>query len=272
MVQRRRARGCGTRGRTRRCAARRPPGASCRQTPARCAGKAARARRPASPGRWRRRADGSRCRARPAAPPVSTSTKSRAAKNCRKRRRDPRAPQQKRPPVGMRGPERRGADHAALTSGSRAKSLRKSLANGRRISMVRPETRGRHRAADSRLRPPARQSRITAVKVIASSLRKGNIVELDEQALRRPQRRKLPSRQGHADHPGRHAPDQRRRKDRAALQDHRAGRARPRRGSGLQFLYQDGDGFHFMNTENYDQVTLPADMVGDQARLPGSRR
>jgi elongation factor P len=32
-----------------------------------------------------------------------------------------------------------------------------------------------------------------------------------------------------------------------------------------QFLYQDGDGFHFMNTENYDQVTLQSDLVGDQA-------
>jgi elongation factor P len=31
------------------------------------------------------------------------------------------------------------------------------------------------------------------------------------------------------------------------------------------FLYQDGDGFHFMNAETYDQVTLPADVVGDQA-------
>jgi elongation factor P len=33
----------------------------------------------------------------------------------------------------------------------------------------------------------------------------------------------------------------------------------------FQFLYQDGDGFHFMNTENYDQVTLPAEIIGDQA-------
>jgi elongation factor P len=32
-----------------------------------------------------------------------------------------------------------------------------------------------------------------------------------------------------------------------------------------QFLYQDGDGFHFMNMENYDQVTLPPDIIGDQA-------
>jgi elongation factor P len=32
-----------------------------------------------------------------------------------------------------------------------------------------------------------------------------------------------------------------------------------------QFLYSDGDGFHFMNNDNYDQVTVPADLVGDQA-------
>jgi elongation factor P len=32
----------------------------------------------------------------------------------------------------------------------------------------------------------------------------------------------------------------------------------------FQFLYQDSDGFHFMNTENYDQVTLPAEIIGDQ--------
>jgi elongation factor P len=29
------------------------------------------------------------------------------------------------------------------------------------------------------------------------------------------------------------------------------------------FLYEDGEGFHFMNPENYDQVTVSADVVGD---------
>ena len=32
-----------------------------------------------------------------------------------------------------------------------------------------------------------------------------------------------------------------------------------------QFLYQDADGFHFMNMENYDQVTMQDDVIGDQA-------
>ena len=31
------------------------------------------------------------------------------------------------------------------------------------------------------------------------------------------------------------------------------------------FLYNDGEGFHFMNSENYDQITLQADLVGDAA-------
>ena len=32
-----------------------------------------------------------------------------------------------------------------------------------------------------------------------------------------------------------------------------------------QYLYHDGDGFHFMNMESYDQVALPADIIGEQA-------
>ena len=31
------------------------------------------------------------------------------------------------------------------------------------------------------------------------------------------------------------------------------------------FLYQDGDGFHFMNPENYEQLTVSPEMVGDAA-------
>ena len=31
------------------------------------------------------------------------------------------------------------------------------------------------------------------------------------------------------------------------------------------YLYQDGDGFHFMNPDNYDQVQVSKDIVGDAA-------
>ena len=32
-----------------------------------------------------------------------------------------------------------------------------------------------------------------------------------------------------------------------------------------QYLYEDNDGFHFMNMENYDQISVPRDVVGDQS-------
>ncbi len=32
----------------------------------------------------------------------------------------------------------------------------------------------------------------------------------------------------------------------------------------MQYLYQDGDGYVFMDKENYDQITLGKDWVGDQ--------
>jgi elongation factor P len=34
----------------------------------------------------------------------------------------------------------------------------------------------------------------------------------------------------------------------------------------MQFLYSDGDEFHFMNTESYEQLALAADIVGDAAK------
>jgi elongation factor P len=31
----------------------------------------------------------------------------------------------------------------------------------------------------------------------------------------------------------------------------------------MQYIYQDGDGYVFMDTETYDQITLPQDLVGE---------
>ncbi len=33
----------------------------------------------------------------------------------------------------------------------------------------------------------------------------------------------------------------------------------------MQFLYRDGDDFHFMNTESYEQIQLHKDVLGDSA-------
>jgi elongation factor P len=103
------------------------------------------------------------------------------------------------------------------------------------------------------------------VKVIASSLRKGNIVEIDGKLYA----------VLHAEnfHPGKGTPttqvDMRRISDgvktqqryktteqveRAHVEDHE-----------FSYLYQDGDGYHFMNSETYDQVAVQADVIGDQA-------
>ncbi|MDP9244852.1 MAG: elongation factor P [Chloroflexota bacterium] len=35
----------------------------------------------------------------------------------------------------------------------------------------------------------------------------------------------------------------------------------------VQYLYADGDTYHFMDTETYDQFTVPAALLGDDARF-----
>jgi elongation factor P len=35
----------------------------------------------------------------------------------------------------------------------------------------------------------------------------------------------------------------------------------------VQFLYADGDGFHFMDTDSFDQVALSPDAVGEAAKF-----
>jgi elongation factor P len=103
------------------------------------------------------------------------------------------------------------------------------------------------------------------VKVIASQIRKGNVVEVDGQLYA-----VLSSENFH---PGKGTPttqiDMRRISDgikttqryktteqveRAFVEDH-----------DYQYLYADGDGFTFMNGENFEQVTVPKDVVGDYA-------
>jgi len=34
----------------------------------------------------------------------------------------------------------------------------------------------------------------------------------------------------------------------------------------MQYLYSDGDSYHFMNTDNYEQVHLHKDVIGDRAK------
>jgi elongation factor P len=107
--------------------------------------------------------------------------------------------------------------------------------------------------------------RILPVKVIASSLRKGNIVELEGKLYVILTAENI--------HPGKGTPvtqlDMRRISDgvksslrykttdqveRAHVEDRE-----------FQYLYQDTDGHHFMNMESYDQIAVSPDILGDQA-------
>ncbi len=104
------------------------------------------------------------------------------------------------------------------------------------------------------------------MKVIASSLRKGNIVELDDGKL-------YVVLNAESFHPGKGTPttqvDMRRISDGVKTAQRYKTTEQVERAhveeQDFTFLYQDGDGFHFMNAENYDQVTLQTDMIGDQA-------
>jgi elongation factor P len=106
---------------------------------------------------------------------------------------------------------------------------------------------------------------ILPVKVIASSLRKGNIVDLEGRLYVILTAENI--------HPGKGTPvtqiDMRRISDgvkssqrykttdqveRAHVEDRE-----------YQYLYQDGDGYHFMNMENYDQLQVGEGVIGDQA-------
>ena len=103
------------------------------------------------------------------------------------------------------------------------------------------------------------------MKVIASSLRKGHIVDLDGKLYVILSAENI--------HPGKGTPvtqlEMRRLSDGVKLSQRYKTTDQVERAHveerEFQFLYQDADGFHFMNMETYDQVTVPQDVVGDQA-------
>ena len=103
------------------------------------------------------------------------------------------------------------------------------------------------------------------MKVIASSLRKGNVVDKDGKLYVILFAENI--------HPGKGTPvtqlDMRRISDGVKVSERYRTTEQVERAHvedrEFTFLYSDGDGFHFMNSENYDQVTLQTDLVGDQA-------
>lgn len=103
------------------------------------------------------------------------------------------------------------------------------------------------------------------MRVIASSLRKGNIVDVDGKLY--------VVLSAESFHPGKGTPttqvDMRRLSDGVKVSQRYKTTDQVERAyvedREHQFLYQDSDGFHFMNTESYDQVTLSSDIIGYSA-------
>ena len=106
---------------------------------------------------------------------------------------------------------------------------------------------------------------IAIVRVIASSVRKGNILEIDDKLY--------VVLVAESFHPGKGTPttqiDMRRISDGVKVSQRYKTTEQVERAivedRDYQFLYQDGEGFHFMNSETFDQITLQEDMVGDAA-------
>ncbi|BAF88393.1 MULTISPECIES: elongation factor P [Azorhizobium] len=103
------------------------------------------------------------------------------------------------------------------------------------------------------------------VKVIASSLRKGNVVEIDDKLYVVLSAENI--------HPGKGTPvtqmDMRRISDGVKISERYRTTEQVERAyvedRPYTYLYEDSDGYTFMNPENYEQITVPKDVVGDQS-------
>ena len=102
------------------------------------------------------------------------------------------------------------------------------------------------------------------MKVIASSLRKGNVVELDG--------RLYVVLTAENFHPGKGTPttqiDMRRISDGVKVSERWRTTEQVEKAQiddrDYDFLYEDGEGFHFMEPVSYEQVAVSADVIGDQ--------
>ena len=103
------------------------------------------------------------------------------------------------------------------------------------------------------------------MKVIASTLRKGNVVDKDGKLYVILTAENI--------HPGKGTPvtqlDMRRITDGVKISERYRTTEQVERAfvedREHTFLYQDGEGYHFMNPENYEQIAVPEDVIGDSA-------
>ena len=103
------------------------------------------------------------------------------------------------------------------------------------------------------------------MKVIASTLRKGNVVDKDGKLYVILTVENI--------HPGKGTPvtqlDMRRITDGVKVSERYRTTEQVERAfvedRDHTFLYQDGEGYHFMNPESYEQIAVPEDVIGDSA-------
>ena len=101
------------------------------------------------------------------------------------------------------------------------------------------------------------------MKVIASSIRKGNVIDMDGRLYVVLTAQNL--------HPGKGTPvtqvDMRRISDGVKVSERWRTTEQVERAhveeKEYDFLYEDGEGFHFMQPESYEQVTVSPDVIGD---------
>src|SRR6201993_1794791 len=111
----------------------------------------------------------------------------------------------------------------------------------------------------------AQTSGKTTLRVIASSIRKGNIIEQDGKLYVVVSAENI--------HPGKGTPvsqiEMRRISDGVKISERYKTTDQVEKATveerNFTYLYEDGDGFHFMNPETYDQVQVPKDIVGSSA-------
>jgi elongation factor P len=103
----------------------------------------------------------------------------------------------------------------------------------------------------------------TALKVIASSIRKGNVIEQDGKLYVVLTAENI--------HPGKGTPvsqiEMRRISDGVKISERYKTTDQVEKATiedqNFNYLYKDADGFHFMNNDNYDQVQVQKDVIGD---------
>jgi elongation factor P len=131
--------------------------------------------------------------------------------------------------------------------------------------MLQPETARFGRLDTMSGLAEGQKFRKTALKVIASSIRKGNIIEQDGRLYVVLSAENI--------HPGKGTPvsqiEMRRIGDGVKVSERYKTTDQVEKATvedrNFNYLYEDADGFHFMNNETYDQVQVSKEIVGSSA-------